>query len=149
MTDWFSHPGPDPVAQYVEIQELLQERLPGLRGGVHLGGVPGALPGDSDQRVFPYAVVWAGVGSPVDDVAVSGKIYQAGQTGEFTTTVASGKWSWTVQAARDVRHVLTDALDGRVKPELTQQKIAQVLRDDAERPARFYIPLTWTLTDHA
>ena len=48
-----------------------------------------------------------------------------------------------------MKHTLTGALDGRVKPQRLQQSIAQVMTDPAERPARYYIPLTWTLTDHA
>ena len=63
--------------------------------------------------------------------------------------MASGDWTWTTGAARDVKHTLTGALDGRVKPQRLQQSIAQVMTDPAERPARYYIPLTWTLTDHA
>ena len=31
----------------------------------------------------------------------------------------------------------------------TSRALAQVMTDPAERPARFYVPLTWTLTDHA
>ena len=148
MTDWHHHPGPDVTTHYRGIEQLLRA-LPGLRGGVHVGNVPAALPQDTAGRVYPYAVIWAGVLSPVPDDDVSGRIYQAGQTGEFTVTVASGDWAWTTGAARDVKHTLTGALDGRVKPQRLQQSIAQVMTDPAERPARYYIPLTWTLTDHA
>ena len=148
MTDWHHHPGPDVTAHYRGIEQLLRT-LPGLRGGVHLGNVPATLPQDTAGRVYPYAVIWAGVLSPVPDDDVSGRIYQAGQAGEFTVTVASGDWAWTVPAARDVKHTLTDALGGRVKPQRLQQSLAQVMTDPAERPARYYIPLTWTLTDHA
>ena len=116
---------------------------------MHVGNVPATLPQDTAGRVYPYAVIWAGVLSPVPDDDVTGRIYQAGQTGEFTVTVASGDWTWTTGAARDVKHTLTGALDGRVKPQRLQQSIAQVMTDPAERPARYYIPLTWTLTDHA
>ena len=148
MTDWHNHPGPDVTAHYRGIEQRLRA-LPGLRGGVHVGTVPATLPQDTAGRVYPYAVIWAGILSPVPDDDVSGRIYQAGQAGEFTTTVASGDWTWTTGAARDVKHTLTDALDGRVKPQRLQQSIAQVMTDPAERPARYYIPLTWTLTDHA
>ena len=41
---------------------------------------------------------------PDDDV--SGRIYQAGQSGEFTVTVASGEWAWTAAAARDALDAL-------------------------------------------
>ena len=148
MTDWYHHPGPDVTTHYRGIEQLLRT-LPGLRGGAHVGNVPATLPQDTAGRVYPYAVIWAGILSPVPDDDVSGRIYQAGQTGEFTTTVASGDWAWTAAAARDVKHALTGALGGRVKPQRLQQSIAQVMTDPAERPARYYIPLTWTLTDHA
>ena len=148
MTDWHHHPGPDVTAHYQTLTALLRA-LPGLRGGVHLGNVPATLPQDTAGRTLPYVVIWPGVLSPVVDDDVSGVIYQAGQTGEFTTTVASGDWAWTAAAARDVKHILTGALDGRVKPQRVQQSIAQVMTDPAERPTRYYVPLTWTLTDHA
>ena len=148
MTDWYHHPGPDVTPHYQDIAALLRA-LPGLRGGVHVGNVPATLPQDTAGRVYPYAVIWAGILSPVPDDDVTGRIYGAGQTGEFTVTVASGDWTWTTGAARDVKHALTGALDGRVKPQRLQQSIAQVMTDPAERPARYYIPLTWTLTDHA
>ncbi|WP_271437724.1 hypothetical protein [Micrococcus luteus] len=136
------------TAHYRGIEQLLRA-IPGLRGGVHLGAVPATLPQDTAGRVYPYAVIWAGVLSPVPDDDISGRTYQAGQAGEFTVTVASGDWAWTTPAARDVKHALTGALDGRVKPQRLQQSLAQVMTDPAERPARYYIPLTWTLTDHA
>ena len=148
MTDWHHHPGPDPGTQYQAAKELL-DGLPGLRGGVHVGRVPSTLPSDPQGRTFPYVVIWPGVLTPVMDDDMSGRIYQAAQTGEFTTMVASGDWAWTTAAARDVKHTLTGALDGRVKPQRVQQSIAQIMTDPAERPARFYVPLTWTLTDHA
>lgn len=148
MTDWHHHPGPDPVPHMKTVEQLLGG-LTVLRGGVHVGRVPGSLPADPQGRVYPYAVIWPGVMSPVIDDDVSGMTYQAGQSGEFTTTVASGDWAWTTSAARDVKHALTDALDGRVKPQRLQQSLAQVMADPAERPTRYYVPLTWTLTDHA
>ena len=91
MTDWYHHPGPDVTAHYQTLTALLRA-LPGLRGGVHVGTVPATLPQDTAGRVYPYAVIWAGILSPVPDDDVSGRIYQAGQAGEFTTTVASGDW---------------------------------------------------------
>ena len=88
MTDWHHHPGPDVTTHYQDIAALLRA-LPGLRGGVHLGTVPATLPQDTAGRVYPYAAIWAGILSPVPDDDVTGRIYQAGQTGEFTVTVVS------------------------------------------------------------
>lgn len=145
---WHDHLGPDPAAHLEGITALLAG-APGLRGGVHVSHIDGPLPADTAGRVYPYALLWPGAGTPVEDDDVTGRVYQAAQTSTLTVTVASGDRAWTMQAARHVRHALTGALDGRVQPDRLQQRFAQIMRDPAERPARYYIPLTWTITDHA
>lgn len=147
-TGWHTHPGPDIRPIYEQIMDTLT-RVRGIDDRVYLSHVPDTVPVSSTGLTLPYTVVWPSPGTPVTDDDRSGVLYQAGQSGEFTVTVASGDHWWTTQAAADVRHALTGALDGAVQPGRFQQRFAQVMRDPAERPGRHYIPLTFTFKKHA
>ena len=145
--DWHRHIGPDFLAHYNALSSLLRA-VPGLAGGIHLGAVSDPR-SDGEGRVLPYVVIWPGTGTPIQDESLSGVTYQAAQQAEFTTTVVAGAPQWLVPAARDVTHTLTDALGGRVKPNVLQQRSAVMAQSQAERPVRYFSPLAWTITDHS
>lgn len=147
MTDW--HHTPPEVHTWMTELVRLCNTLPGLKGGAHLGAPPVDTGADPTGRAYPYAVVWPGTGTPVDDDDATGVLYQAGQVAEATVTVASGTTLWTMQAAEDAKRVLTGALGGRCKPNRLQQQTITVQQDPAERPARYYVPLVFTITNHS
>lgn len=108
------------------------------------GEVPAELPADDAKNVFPYAVVWEGPGMGDDSSEDLSGDTDGASILETHVTIASGKRSWTAQAASVVRRALDHwQPTGNVERLRDSQTWAPVLLDTEVLPNRHYVALVF------
>lgn len=112
---------------------------------VYTGHVPDTVPTTTSGHVYPYAALWPGAGTPVDDRDATGEPDPSGQRFVFTTTLVTADLGSLLQLIDRVKGVLLGAAvgNGVVWPDELQQDSAAPIADTNERPVRHYIPLRW------
>jgi len=107
--------------------------------GIYDADVPTAPPADSQGRVWPYAVLWTGVGAaPLDQ----GLTTSAALDWACQVTVAAGDPALVLPAATKVRQTLAgfSPIAGATLSDETPRSLL-MQRDDDVTPARWFLPL--------
>lgn len=120
--------------------------LAALRGissiQVYDGDVPPSPPAAASGRVYPYAIVWPGAGTPDPEPNVAAE--QRGELAwEERVTVASGSVDWTVKTISLVRARLhnVEILPG---VRLREEPLGTpVTKDPDADPHRWFVPLAF------
>ncbi|ACZ29570.1 hypothetical protein Xcel_0531 [Xylanimonas cellulosilytica DSM 15894] len=102
--------------------------------------VPDKPPADGQGRVYPYAVVWPGAGTPGPESTVTGA---SGDMWAASVNVAAGDPAWVLPAVTLVRQALS-LLTLAPGITLTEVPLGGVVTKDPDvAPARWFLPTSW------
>jgi hypothetical protein len=134
------------VTTALEITDQVETRLKLVAPKVMIlrGQVPAELPADEAKNVFPYAVIWDGIGMGDDDAEDLSGGTDGSSIYEVHVTIASGKLRWTMEAAAAVRRGLDHwQPTGNVERLRDNQTWAPVDLDTEVLPNRHYVPVVF------
>ncbi|QAY69989.1 hypothetical protein [Xylanimonas protaetiae] len=102
--------------------------------------VPDKPAADGQGRVYPYAIVWPGAGTPGAESSITGA---AGERWAATVNVAAGDPAWVLPATRLVRATLSMV---ELAPGVTLTEVplgAVITKDPDTTPLRWFLPTQW------